>query len=327
MTRKIPALYVAPFLVLGSAAASALVTVTTQFAASASGLTTIERDAIDAHVRAATLAWTNELRLAGPRALEIEIGIDESVPTGNGTSLTTAFVGTVGARNLFEQGVAAELRTGTDPNSTAPDARFNFSTNYLRNELWFDPDPVARTAPVPVDRTDAMSVFLHEFGHAIAYNGWANGAGVPPPDYFSTFDRWMIAGTPTTFNGPVALAVRGSAPDLTTNNIHHWGNSMLRKAAPWTPLDVMPLLPGTAPVPHPACGAPASRDAPPSRDAALRVDATGKGATSLIDELMNGVVFYRGSRYRISALDLAVLEDLALELDDGGIFDNGFESP
>jgi hypothetical protein len=48
----------------------------------------------------------------------------------------------------------------------------------------------------------------------------------------------------------------------------------------------------------------------------------GNGA-SLIDQLMNGVVFYRGTRYDISALDIGVLKDVGLMTD--GIFSNGFE--
>jgi hypothetical protein len=48
----------------------------------------------------------------------------------------------------------------------------------------------------------------------------------------------------------------------------------------------------------------------------------GNGA-SLIDQLMNGVVFYRGTRYDISALDVGVLKDVGLATDD--LFSNGFE--
>lgn len=165
-------------------------------------------------------------------------------------------------------------------------------------------------------------MILHEFGHAIAYNGFANLAtGVPPPTFFSPFDRWMIPGTPVLFDGPVSVAVWGSRPDLTQNNLFHWGNgagaplkrSVQQEAVVWV---------DGRPVPGVACHGLPSVDAPPSRDGESQ-----KGASTLIDQLMNGVVFFRGRRYDLSALDLALLEDVGLPLDEGAIFRNGFETP
>lgn len=301
----------------------AQVAISTQFAGSASVLSDSERAALAAHVSEAGRQWVADLVLDGPRAIEIEIAIDNDIPRATGGSLTTGFVATIGLRSMFEQGVAAELRTGIDPNGSEADARFTFNLAYLRDELWFDPDPSLRSAPVPIDRTDAFSVILHEFGHAIAYNGWADGSGIPPATFYSTFDRWMQAGTPTVFTGPISVASWGSAPDLTTGNIHHWGNPAPGKragAAP--PRETVRWLHGR-PLPQPACHGLPSVDAPPSAD---RTAVKG-GAPSLIDELMNGVVFFRGSRYQISALDLSVLEDLGLAIatDQDTLFEDGFE--
>ena len=159
------------------------------------------------------------------------VAIDAS-PTANGASATAVEVPGVGGRSTYEQGVASELRTGVDPNGAAPDALITVGLAYLRNELWFDPDPLARTAPVPADRTDAQSVFLHEFGHILAYNGWADAdSGQPPAGYWSVFDRWIQPGSPSRFLGPAALAAWGSAPDLTVGNIDHWGNPGQRAIA------------------------------------------------------------------------------------------------
>lgn len=318
---RIPIIALAGLLPLAGAAQ---VDFPVSFAASAAALDGPQRATITQHVQAAGARWVRDLAISGPRSIEIEIALDPGINTANGGSLTTGFVGRIGERDLFEQGVAFELRTGTDPNGATVDARFTFGTSYLANELWFDPNPVARSAAVPVDRTDAFSVILHEFGHAIAYNGFANLAtGVPPPTFFSPFDRWMIPGSPVLFDGPVSVAVWGSRPDLTFNNLFHWGNAAPGKALQRPVQRQEVRWDDGRPVPGDACPGVESVDAPPSSDAP---GAKG-GAPSLIDELMNGVVFFRGRRYDIGALDLALLEDVGLPLDDGRIFRNGFERP
>ena len=291
------------------------------FDATASGLTTLERDAVTSHIREAGRRWVNVIGVAAPRSIEVRIFV-AGIPTASGGSATSGFVGVVGGRDLFEQGVAHELRTGIDLNGAADDANITFGLGYLRNELWFDPDPVARVAPVPIDRTDAMSVALHELGHVLVYNGWADlVTGQPPATYWSTFDRWMIPGAPTVFAGAAATQSWGSAPEVTTGNNKHWGNAAFALQLP----PVVPaVLPGVqwldrAPVPFPACSLAMSIDAPPSVD--RRVGP--QSGETLIAQLMNGVVFYRATRYDISPLDRATLIDTGLLPDR--IFASGFD--
>ena len=295
-----------------------------QFDPSAGGLTTQERANITSHVQAAGAEWAALFDIAGSRTITVRIAIDAAVPTANGASLTSTSVGTIAGSVTYQQGAAQELASCTDPNGATADVAFTIGLNYLRNELWFDPDPVARSAAVPSDRTDAMSVFLHEFGHAFAYNGWSNGQGVPPAGYWSTFDRWMQSGSPTRFTGPQAVAaLPGTSLDLTTNNINHWGNASAR------PATLVPSKHGVdwhdgAPRPWAACGGLVSIDAPPSQDAS---GAKAFVLPALLSELMNGVVFYRGMRYEISPLDLGVLRDLGLPMFAlEGVHRSGFET-
>jgi hypothetical protein len=310
---------------LGPGRSEAQVAFPVSFDANAtSALTVGERASVTTHLQAAGAQWAAVLDITGPRSIEVLVVIDNVAPRAGGASVTTGFVGIVDGRDTFEQGAAAELRTGIDPNGADADIRINFNTTYLRDELWFDPDPVARTEPVDVNRTDAMSVALHEIGHALAYNGWADGQGVPPPTFWSTFDRWMLStGTPVRFDGPEVVRGWGTRPELTSGNIHHWANGpaprpveSVRSPAPRDWHDGRP-------VPHAACAGMASADAPPS----LRA-AQGRGSLppGLIYELMNGVVFYRGSRYEISPLDVAALADAGLPVLDVTVFFDGFES-
>jgi hypothetical protein len=307
-------------------AAQAQATFPVSFAASAAGLSANERAQLTSHFQAAGQRWTSLLGITAARSIEVQVEVDNSIPRFGGASFTSVFVGVEQGRDTFEQGAAAELRTGVDPNGATPDVRIIVSEPYLRNELWFDPDPQARLAAVPEDRTDAMSVAIHELGHALGYNGFANGAGEPPAEFWSTFDRWMQPGSPTLFNGPVVLQVWGSAPDLTTNNIFHWSNQPI----PPGPSGALPLNPPAVqwehgvPRPQIVCAGPASLDAPPSMAGTLGTPPPG-----LLSELMNGVVFFRGYRYDISALDLALMADVGLPPlgDAARIFRNGFEAP
>lgn len=283
------------------------------FDASASVLTAQERADIGSHLVAAGRVWIDALGFTRPVTIDVRVGI-AAIPTANGASAATAPLGVVAGRDTYEQGAAYELRTGIDVNGAQVDAIVNIGLVYLRDELWFDPDPLARVAPVPADRTDAMSVFLHEWGHVLAYNGWADPtSGQPPATYWSTFDRWMLPGAPTLFAAPASSWSWGGAPDLTTGNNKHWGNADTAAAPRAAPPVVWR---DGAPVPWPACELPPSRDAPPSADGASR-------GASLIDELMNGVVFYRGTRYRLSALDRALLLDVGLL--DERVFASGFD--
>jgi hypothetical protein len=294
---------------------------TVTFDATANALTGAERAAVTSHFLAAGNQWAQQLEITGQRNIEVQIGIDDTRPTANGGSVTSNFVAVVLARNMFEQGMAAELRTGVDPNGATPDVQVNFNTSYLRNELWFDPDPVARTAVIPTGKTDAMSVVLHELGHALTYNGFADlNTGQPPTTFWSTFDRWMSPGTPTFFDGPKALIAAGLRPDLTIGNLFHWSNSAPMANAinatirAYASPSVWTFVNG-APKPLMNFVEPISVDADSTR-------TPNQINVNLLLELMNGVVFYRGTRYQISALDRAVLFDTGLPTK---LFASGFE--
>ncbi len=302
----------------------AQVTFNIAFDASANVLTATEKNNVTSHLQEAGRRWVRTLAIGGPGSIDITVYIS-NISTASAASAVSSLVAPIGGRDTYEQGVAAKLRLGTDPNGAATDAVVTFGLAYLRNELWFDPDPQARTAPVPNDKTDAMSTVLHEFGHVLAYNGFADvNTGQPPATYWSVWDRWMIPGQPTLFSGPYSVAAWGTQPDLTIGNINHWANPA--RAVDGAPkescADDFVRWQDGAPVPR-QCQIPASVDAPSSADAesTRSIDA----GADLIFQLMNGVVFYRGSRYDISTLDLGVLRDVGFTLDR--IFVAGFDLP
>jgi len=220
---------------------------------------------------AAGSAWLQQLASAPGVELTVNISF-ASLATASGRSATTAYYGSASdGSTLWSQGAAHELRTGIDANGAAPDIEFVIGIDgYLQNELWFDPDPLSRSAAVPGSQTDAMTVLMHEFGHALGFNGWLDASsGAAAGGYLSTFDAQVQPmatplGTALFFSGAQAMAVYGGPVPLTLGAYAHLGN-----------------------------------------------DVAGLGL-DLVPDLMNGVVFYRGVRGDISALDLAMLADTGL---------------
>lgn len=191
-----------------------------------SNLAAAFRPQIDSHLGAAMGAWGNHLQ--GSANIEIEVRISNSLAHASGHSATSAYFGESAAGSVWQQGMAYEIATGIDPNGTDADVIIDLNPNYMANQLWFDPDPVARTAAVATGRTDAMSVFIHEIGHALAFNGWGNHTdGTTPAGWgVSTWDQHVsFDGTNMFFNGPAAMAVYGAPVPITTGNNFHFGNS------------------------------------------------------------------------------------------------------
>jgi len=267
------ALSVAWALAAQVAAASTAPRIEVQFGDNAALYSSYHSDLAHA-ASAAALGWTQHL-VGDFSGLDLTVRINfVSLPTATGRSLTSGFVGTLtDGTTLWQQGAMHELLTGVDVNGAEPDVEINIGTDgYLQHELWFDPDPWQRVALVPADRTDALSVLMHEWGHALAFNGWRDGhTGALPGAYASTFDAqvasWTgVDGLTLMFSGSRSLALYGAAVPLTLGNYAHVGN------------------------------------------------VAGLAGDTLVSDLMNGLQFARGTRYEVSAMDLAMLGDMGVPL-------------
>lgn len=198
--------------------------------------------------------------------LDVIVRFSDDIARATGRSLASSFVRNDGVYDVYEQGAAAEIRTGIDPNGAEYDIELILNPDYLVRELWFEDGPMLAAAPVPVEKTDAVSVFMHELGHAFAFNGWMDGfSGVMPDRYRSVYDELVdFQDGNFYFSGSQAVKTYGAPVPLSYGSITHLGN----------------LLP-----------APGS---------------------DLVSDLMNGIVFYRGFRYAISALNVAILSDVGI---------------
>lgn len=191
---------------------------------------------IENSVKTAGTLWSQQLETAGSVQLDVRIGFDAGIPTANGASGSASLVRQQDGFNVVEMGAARKLLTGFDVNGSQPDVVFNIGTGgYLQNELWFQPAWQKSLVSVPQDRTDAQSVFLHEFAHAFGFNGFRDyQTGALPGSFMSVFDTYMQFGTDRLwyFTGPEAQKVFGGPVPLTLGNPYHYGNELLLPSQP-----------------------------------------------------------------------------------------------
>lgn len=171
---------------------------------------------IQADALAAGNAWSQYLQGSG--TVNLLINFDPTLPTAEAASASTVYVGYDAASsvNVYEQGAAYKAFTGQSAQSGFYDGSITLGTDYLTNDLWFDPQPMARTIPVPSNKVDAVSVFEHEIGHTLAFNGFRNpNTGTLSTPYESTFDANVItqngglffvgSNAESVYGGPVPL--------------------------------------------------------------------------------------------------------------------------
>ena len=224
-------------------------------------------DDITSHTVAAGNDWASYMDSSLTASLEVIIHFDPNIPTANGGSVTSDFVENNGTHDVFQQGAAAEILSGIDPNGSEPDITITIGVDYLATDLWFYSDPSNRIEEVPGGKTEAYKTLAHELGHALAFNGWRDSFTGSQPSFASPFDvLTTFDGEDFFFTGSAATSIYGSPVPLTYGNHKHVGNNSPR----------------------------------PGDD--------------LLDDLMNGVVTYQGTKYNISPLDLAIAQDVGLPI-------------
>jgi FG-GAP-like repeat len=183
---------------------------------------------IESNIIAAGLSWNRYIHGSG----SLDINVDFTL---TGTSVATGGSSFVFSSNEFVtvQSVAAKkLSTGIDQNDASPDVSFNINPTALNGPqpLWFDPDPLTRTTLIPINKVDAVSVFTHEFGHALGFLGFKNGTnGTLTTSFQTTFDeKTSFDGTNFFFTGTRAAAVYGGPVPLTFGSIAHVSNDAPR---------------------------------------------------------------------------------------------------
>lgn len=163
--------------------------------------------------------------VSGTGTIDVELRFDADTATMSAHSVDTQFVGTGKAQDgktyrLYEDGVAAEIRSGVDVNGAKPDAIINVGTTNLDRYYWFD-ESLGSADDIPRDKTDGFRIMLHELLHTMGFNGWlANGGHTDPTaSAASLFDRLVrFDGERSYFVGEHASKAYGAEVPLT--NVH-----------------------------------------------------------------------------------------------------------
>lgn len=186
------------------------------------------RENLHKNIETALISWLQHIEARG--AVSLVIHFDPTAKgRATGRSVRSSFLKEEAGHRIYEQALVAKLLNRVDRPSNDFDVELIIDPGYLK-ELWFDPEPTRRNSSIPRNKLDAVSVFMHEIGHAIAFNGWLDQTnGKTTYRGLSSFDRNVrFIKDKFYFYGPHTMKVYGGPVVLgkSRNNYHHLGDTM-----------------------------------------------------------------------------------------------------
>lgn len=160
--------------------------------------------------------WAESFQQLAPIELEVRYEPGDALASARPATWVPVSDAETGER-LWQSSVAYELATGEDPNGDAPDAIINIVADPAIFAWRDSPDD-----PVPPGQIDAVTVFAHEFGHALGISGFA-GSPLGLFGVESTYDQYVqrTGGDSFGFTGPNAMAENGGPVELRDGDPHH----------------------------------------------------------------------------------------------------------
>ncbi len=197
---------------------------------------------IRASVEAAAGRWFGLIQGFG--TVDIQVNV-ERLGTGSsalatGGSAASAYVGLRDGKVVYQQSAAWELQTGIDVNGGGADLIITLNVDHIA-DFFFDP---TSSQPIPPNKFDAVTIFLHEISHGLAFNTFRNEDGGFPTftwtdgqrrNYQFVYDTFVsINGDVARFNGPNSNLVSGGLLLAGVSNTAHAGTADLLN--PFAPL-------------------------------------------------------------------------------------------
>jgi hypothetical protein len=246
------------------------------------------------NIRTAADLWA--ARIDSNATIVVDVDPHSFSARAGGTNSLGRFLYTRAGKNVWEFGPLTRILTGKNSGETTYgyDILLGFDAEFVEDFYWFDPQPELRSAPVPTNKGDFMSVVLHEMGHGFGFTGFRN------------FFTGQISGsTATQFDDRSYFGGNGNAiaPDGSRNPMFFRGDH----AASVYGSDV-----------HLTNKPPGDRNF--GQNYFHFSDCTGDG---LEGTLMNGCVLPNGERLEITPFDVAVLADLGYPIVEASADYNG----
>ena len=177
---------------------------------------------IVASVKAAADNWAAMINSTATIDISVDIAALGPNVIAQGGSATHFFPSPGKPFVTAQNDVIAKLVTGVDVNGAAADMRIELSQSYVE-KLTYD---LTQTAFLDSRSIDAVSVFEHEIGHGLGFNGFKDAlSGAVTGSVQSTFDQYvqLISGH-LYFTGANAQAVYHGPVPIEDGNYGHIGN-------------------------------------------------------------------------------------------------------
>lgn len=164
--------------------------------------------------------------LISSNRVDLEVRFEAlSGAAASATSETSQYIGIINGFYIHEFPVAHRIRTGYDVNGSNPDGIIRVDPNFFLDYSWLDPNPQQRTASVPYQRVDFITLMTHEIGHLLGFSGWQNYTIGNALDYKSRYDLQVVQTNDNFyFTGASAQAVYGGPVPLLFGHGTHVGN-------------------------------------------------------------------------------------------------------
>jgi hypothetical protein len=229
--------------------------------------------------------------LQGKGSLEVRVVANNDISYARAGATAVSLVDPVAGFTVVENGTLAEAKTGTDPNGAEADILVELNTETYLPTVFFDPSGAARTATLPADKEDFLSTALHELVHALGFQGYRTIFGA---DY-GEFTIEFPAGSGKFLASSYDVLTQFGSGDQADILFFTGAKAQAAYGGP---------VPLTSLGPDDATGENFFHLGNPM----------GSVGADLIPDLMNGIVFFPGTRYVVGDLDLAVLADLGWTL-------------
>lgn len=189
------------------------------------GLSPTNLSLFQANLNTAGQLWSSQLGTATGSAATLEVRVVPAATLPNNAYAQCGATTYPNVGGTSMSGTLYEALTGSDPNGTGSgvstsDITMTVSTAYLQsigafasvNGAYFDTSGLARNTTVPSNKTDVVSVVLHELGHGLGVISNRDTNGSYPSGYLPTTLDTKLTGTAPNlmFSGPKAVAAYGS---------------------------------------------------------------------------------------------------------------------